>query len=83
LTFLPDLRALVEEPNRHRDQDESDASKECRSVLDTHTLEHLLREQWENGTKDASKERVRGNRGGCKLFWVSIGNDVNGEEYLP
>ena len=76
--LLSDLGALVEEPNRHRNQYESDAAKQGGGILNTHSLEHLLREKREDGAEDTSKERVCGDCRGSELCGVSkILNAVN------
>lgn len=55
MALLADLSALQVEKNRDRDHDGSQTAKESTSPLDTHAVDHVAGEEWEDCAADGTK----------------------------
>jgi len=79
-TLLPNLLSLQIKPHRDGNQRNGDASEQRGRPLNSHAVEHLLREEREYSSTQTTQEGICSDCGGSKLLSVSIESDVTNNE---
>jgi len=70
-----DARSVVDQHPRHNRQQSAKSSQKAASALESHSFEHLRREQGERASQDVTTETLRSQRG-AGVAVVAVGEVI-------